>query len=210
PRVRSHMQVSCDAEGRSKCVPRLHGPYCAPASRLAGQDSGELRAGHISCAVERDSPCYQHHSDSVNRWGTADSVLCTNLCPRSSNTCFSGTDMSSSAWLGSAIGSQSCPAYLTRLSRHPAHPRSWLVRAASSAIRSWVTTTSVEASSRSKHTVTRSADPICDSSFQVYTSRWGGSMSSNTPAIQTTVPSGNRLAIREAPPTRSSISAAGH
>src|SRR5712671_3628311 len=61
------MQVSGDAEGRSKCVPRLHGPCRAPASRLAGQDSGELRAGHFSREVERDSPGYQHHSASMNR-----------------------------------------------------------------------------------------------------------------------------------------------
>src|SRR5438132_13680247 len=61
------MQVSRDAEGRSECVPRLHGPCRAPASGLAGQDSGELRAGHFSCEVERDSPGYQHHSDSMNR-----------------------------------------------------------------------------------------------------------------------------------------------
>src|SRR2546430_9966182 len=66
PRVRSHMQVSRDAEGRSKCVPRLHGAYRAPASRLAGQDSGDLRAGHFSCEVERNSPGYQHHGDSMN------------------------------------------------------------------------------------------------------------------------------------------------
>src|SRR5256886_5951890 len=57
------MQVSREAEGRSKCVPRLHGPCRAPASGLAGQDSGGLRAGHVSCEVERDSPGYQHHRD---------------------------------------------------------------------------------------------------------------------------------------------------
>src|SRR5207248_991807 len=65
------MQVSRDAERRSKCVPGLHGPYRAPASRLAGQASRQLRAGHFSCEVERNSPGHQYHSDSMNRYSNA-------------------------------------------------------------------------------------------------------------------------------------------
>src|SRR5437763_7486750 len=65
------MQVSRDAERRSKCVPGLHGPYRAPASRLAGLASRQLRAGHLSCEVERNSPGHQYHSDSMNRYSNA-------------------------------------------------------------------------------------------------------------------------------------------
>jgi len=60
-----------------------------------------------------------------------------------------------------------CSANLTKLSRQPNQPRSWLLRTASSGILSCVTTTSVALPRDSKHTVTRSGGPFWDSNFQV-------------------------------------------
>ena len=60
-----------------------------------------------------------------------------------------------------------CSANLTKLSRQPNQPPSWLLRMASSGILSCVTTTSVALPRDSKHTVTRSGNPFWDSNFQV-------------------------------------------
>src|SRR5713226_6021765 len=59
------MQIPCYSNRRQGGVPGLHGSRHATSRGLPRSYSGNLRAGHLSCPVDGDSPGYEYYGNPV-------------------------------------------------------------------------------------------------------------------------------------------------